>query len=137
MLIRFLRAYILLRTNRQKISCLERDTYDKGEYFGKRETIMYRVRSQREYSIYSERLAHNKGKGEYRMTQVIVKSTTPSNVKHLLQVALDHELRVLKIGIEKTRHNLHQFEQQFGMESEHFYQEFQTGNIGEDRKSVV
>jgi hypothetical protein len=60
-----------------------------------------------------------------------VKSTTPSNVKHLLQVALDHELRVLKIGMEKTRHNLHQFEQQFDMESEHFYQEFQTGTMGD------
>ncbi len=65
------------------------------------------------------------------MTQVIIKSTTNVNAKHLIRVALDHELRVLKIGLTKTHQHLQQLEQQFGMESRQFYQEFQKGNLGD------
>lgn len=65
------------------------------------------------------------------MTQVIIKSTTGANAKQLIRVALDHELRVLKIGLTKTRQHLQLFEQQFGMESRQFYQEFQQGNMGD------
>jgi len=70
------------------------------------------------------------------MTQVIVKSATASHVKPLIQAALDHELRILKIGMEKTTRNLHQLEQQFGMNSQQFYQEFQAGNMGDEMEYI-
>lgn len=66
------------------------------------------------------------------MTQLIVKPATASNVKRLIQAALEHELRVLQVGIEKTTHKLHQLEQQFGKESRQFYREYQAGSMGDD-----
>ena len=46
--------------------------------------------------------------------------------------ALDHEVRILQIGLQKTTRKLHQFEQRFEMESQQFYQEFQAGNLGDE-----
>jgi len=66
------------------------------------------------------------------MTQLIIKPATAWNVKRLIQAALDHELRILKIGIEKTTQKLQKLEQQFGIKSQQFYQEFQTGNMGDN-----
>ena len=66
------------------------------------------------------------------MTQVIVKSPSASHVKPLIQAALDHEIRVLKIGLQKTKRNLLHFEQRFGMNSQQFYQEFQAGTLGDE-----
>ena len=65
------------------------------------------------------------------MTQLIVEPATASNVKRLVQAALDHELRILRVGIEKTTQNLQQLEQQFGVESQQFYRKFQAGNMGD------
>ena len=66
------------------------------------------------------------------MIEVVVKSAKTSNTKHLIQAALDHELRVLNIGIEKTRANLSHLEEQFGMKSPQFYQQFQLGTMGDN-----
>ena len=69
------------------------------------------------------------------MTQVIVKSgsaSQASQVRPLIQAALDHEVRLLKIGLQKTTRHLQQFEQRFGMESQDFYRDYQTGKIGDD-----
>lgn len=63
------------------------------------------------------------------MTQLIVKSSSASQVRPLIQAALDHEIRLLKIGIEKTKRRLADFEKQFSMESSRFYQDFQDGNM--------
>jgi hypothetical protein len=65
------------------------------------------------------------------MTQLIVKPVTASNVKQLVQNALENELHILRVGIEKTRQKLRLLEQQFGMESQKFYQEFQSGKMGD------
>ena len=65
------------------------------------------------------------------MTQIIVKSSSASHVKPLIQAALDHELRILKIGLEKTIRQLRQFEERFGKESDRFYEEFQAGSLGD------
>ncbi len=66
------------------------------------------------------------------MTRIIVESPSAAHVKPLIQAALDHEVRVLKIGLQKTTRNLNHFEQQFGIDSEKFYQEFQTGTLGDE-----
>ena len=65
------------------------------------------------------------------MTQVIVKPETASNVRRLLQAAVAHELKVLEVGIEKTAQRLKRFEQQFDQETFTFYQQFQTGQLGD------
>lgn len=66
------------------------------------------------------------------MTQLIIKSATATQVRPLIQAALEHELRFLNIGIRKTTRNLQLLEQRFGMESQQFYQKFQAGVMGDD-----
>ena len=66
------------------------------------------------------------------MTQIIVKSRSASHLRPLIQVAIDHEVRVLKIGLQKTMRHLRQFEQHFGIASQEFYQDYQTGKFGDD-----
>lgn len=66
------------------------------------------------------------------MTQLIVKSPSASNVRPLIQAALDHEARILMIGMQKTERRLQDFERRFEMESLKFYQDFQAGNMGDD-----
>lgn len=61
------------------------------------------------------------------MTQIFVKPDSASNVKKLLQAAVDSELRIIQLGIDRTKRNLQMFEQKFGQPSEKFYQEFQNG----------
>ncbi len=65
------------------------------------------------------------------MTKVIIESDSASEVKPLIQAAVDHEVRVLKTGLEKTKRNLQTFEERFGMPSKQFYQEFQAGRLGD------
>ncbi|XCN71609.1 MAG: hypothetical protein Q3M24_14995 [Candidatus Electrothrix aestuarii] len=66
------------------------------------------------------------------MTQLIVKSASAANVRPLIQAALDHEARILKVGIRKTIRRLQEFEQRFGVDSRKFYQDFQAGEMGDD-----
>ncbi|MBN1487259.1 MAG: hypothetical protein JW981_06415 [Anaerolineae bacterium] len=65
------------------------------------------------------------------MTQVIIKPATAANVRRLLQAALNHELKVLQIGIEKTMRRLKDFEERFNQETATFYQQFQAGELGD------
>ncbi len=65
------------------------------------------------------------------MTQIVVKSKTAANVKRLLQLAIEQELRVIKLGIEKTNQNLQRLEGQFGIKSPEFYKAFQDGKMGD------
>ncbi len=71
------------------------------------------------------------------MTQVTIKSATADQVRPLVQVALEHELRFLNIGIQKTMRNLQRLEERFGMESQQFYQEFQTGTMGDEMEYIT
>jgi hypothetical protein len=66
------------------------------------------------------------------MTQLIINSPHASNVKPLIQAALEHEIRLLQMGIEKTKRRLHNFEKLFKMETLHFYQAFQNGDMGDE-----
>lgn len=70
------------------------------------------------------------------MTQLIVKSSSASNVRPLIQAALDHEARILKIGIQKTTRRLQDFERCFGREGLKFYQDFQAGKTGDDMEHM-
>ena len=66
------------------------------------------------------------------MTQVMIQPTTAVNVRRLLQSAVDHELRLLHIGITRTQQRLQYFEHAFQRTTPDFYQEFQTGRLGDD-----
>jgi hypothetical protein len=66
------------------------------------------------------------------MTQLIVNSPHAPHVRPLIQAALDHEIRLLQIGIEKTKSRLCHFEELFKMETLSFYQSFKTGDMGDE-----
>lgn len=66
------------------------------------------------------------------MTRLIVNSPSASHVRPLIQAALDHEIRLLQMGIEKTKRRLRHFEELFKMETLRFYQAFQTGAMGDE-----
>ncbi len=66
------------------------------------------------------------------MTQLIVNSPSASHVRPLIQAALDHEIRLLQMGIEKTKRRLCHFEELFQMETLSFYKAFQTGAVGHE-----
>jgi len=66
------------------------------------------------------------------MTQLIVNSPHASHVRPLIQAALDHEIRLLQMGIEKTKRRLRHFEEVFTMETLRFYQAFQAGGMGDE-----
>ncbi|WP_420208736.1 hypothetical protein [Candidatus Electronema sp. JC] len=66
------------------------------------------------------------------MTQLIVNSPSASHVKPLIQAALDHEIRLLQMGIEKTKRRLRHFEELFKIETLNFYQAFQAGDMGDE-----
>jgi hypothetical protein len=66
------------------------------------------------------------------MTQLILEPYTSDNTKKLVQSALESELRMMRFGIDKTIRKLKELENKFGIESEVFYKEFNTGNIGDD-----
>ncbi|MCP4460223.1 MAG: hypothetical protein GY816_19700 [Cytophagales bacterium] len=57
-------------------------------------------------------------------------------MRQLLQAAVVHELRIIEIGIEKTKRYLQKFERQFNMQSDQFYHDFQAGKF-DDRMDYI
>jgi hypothetical protein len=66
------------------------------------------------------------------MTKVIVKSKKPEVVKILLNGAIENEVKLVAIGITKTKKNLKEFEDKYGMSSEEFYLQFKKGKMGDN-----
>jgi hypothetical protein len=70
------------------------------------------------------------------MTQLIVNSPSASHIRPLIQAALDHEISMLQMGIEKTKCRLCHFEELFKMETLRFYQAFQAGDMGDEMEYI-
>lgn len=68
------------------------------------------------------------------MTRVIIQSESSDNVKNLVGLALENQLRVLTAGIAKTKSKLSEFERENGMESSAFYERYEKGELGDDLK---
>ncbi len=64
------------------------------------------------------------------MIQVIVEPVA-SNVKKLLRSAVENELKILGLGINKTKKELNRFEKKFETESSLFYEQYQDGSLGD------
>ena len=66
------------------------------------------------------------------MTQLIINSPSASHVRPMIQAALDHEICLLQMGIEKTKRRLCHFEELFKTETLRFYQSFQLGDMDDE-----
>jgi hypothetical protein len=52
--------------------------------------------------------------------------------QHLVESALERELRIIKNGLKITNKNLKNFEEKFNLSSHEFYQKYQSGKMGDD-----
>ena len=63
--------------------------------------------------------------------QITVTSDAPVALKPLLESAIRSELRMLEMGLERTRQRLKAFEGQYGLNSEEFGHRFELGELPE------
>lgn len=70
------------------------------------------------------------------MTRVIIQPETAGNLKNLIKLAVENQMRVINSGIAKTRRKLGELEKENGMDSRDFYEEFQKGKLGDDLKYI-
>lgn len=70
------------------------------------------------------------------MAQVIIRPQAADNLKNLIKVAVENQLKVISFGIAKTKRKLGELEKDGGMDSKYFYEEFQNGKLGDDLKFI-
>jgi len=70
------------------------------------------------------------------MARVIIQPQTAGNLKNLIKLAVENQMRVINSGIAKTRRKLGELEKESGMNSRDFYEEFQKGKLGDDLKYI-
>ncbi len=64
--------------------------------------------------------------------QVTVTADTQVELKPLIEAAIRSEVRMLELGLERTRDRLRAFEERYHISSELFMKEFTTGSIDEN-----
>lgn len=70
------------------------------------------------------------------MARIIIEPQTAKNVKTLIKLAVENQLRIMSFGIAKTKRKLGELEKESGIDSKDFYQEFQKGELGDDLKYI-
>ena len=68
--------------------------------------------------------------------RVIVESKNSAEAKSLVSAAIKNEIKVLEIGIKKTKRNIEQFEKQHEMDTESFYKRYTAGLMGDDAQYI-
>jgi len=66
------------------------------------------------------------------MVKITVEPEDAQNVKALVRIALQNELKALKAGIARTQKKLEELETTHHMSSEQFYARFKRGEMGDD-----
>ena len=70
------------------------------------------------------------------MARVIIQPQTADNLRNLIRLAVENQLRVIDFGIAKTKRKLGELEKEIGMNSKDFYEEFRKGKLGDDFKFI-
>lgn len=63
--------------------------------------------------------------------QVIVRTRSNTEIKPLVEAAIQNEKRLLIHGVQRTRQKLEALEKQFGMSSDQFEQRYRANEIDE------
>ena len=66
------------------------------------------------------------------MAKVMIEPKDAQNVKSLVRVAVENELKILKAGVAITYRKLEGLEKRYGMSSKQFYDRFKIGEVGDD-----
>ena len=70
------------------------------------------------------------------MARIIIEPQNANNVKSLVKSAVENELKIIGLGIAKTKKKLEELEKKFGMDSENFYKKFNKGKMGDDLEYI-
>lgn len=63
--------------------------------------------------------------------QITITTDTLVALKPLIESAIRAELRMLELGLERTRQHLRLFEERYGLTSEEFGRRFEAGEVAE------
>lgn len=63
--------------------------------------------------------------------QVTITTDAAVELKPLIESAIRSELRMLELGLVRTRQRLRSFEEQYGLTSEEFMRRFEAGEVAE------
>lgn len=66
------------------------------------------------------------------MSKIIVGHDDTEELKALVKAALENEIKIINIGIRKTQENLQKLEDKYKMDSNTFYREYSSGEMGDD-----
>ena len=70
------------------------------------------------------------------MVKVMIEPKDAQNVKSLVRVAVENELKILKAGVARTYRKLKALEKTYGMSSKEFYDKFKKGEVGDDLEYI-
>jgi hypothetical protein len=70
------------------------------------------------------------------MARVIIQPESAGNLRELIRLAVENEIKVMDFGIAKTKRRLGELEKEFGMSTREFYEAFQKGNLGDDLEYI-
>lgn len=68
--------------------------------------------------------------------QVTISTDSPVALKPLLESAIRSELRLLELGLERTRKQLQSFETQYDLSSQEFARRFEAGELAESLDNI-
>ncbi|WP_419662629.1 hypothetical protein Dvar_30930 [Desulfosarcina variabilis str. Montpellier] len=66
------------------------------------------------------------------MARVTIEPKADNNVRDLIRMAVENELKALRSGIERTSEILSEMEKKYRMSSQEFYDRFDQGEMGDD-----
>ncbi|HJW85714.1 MAG TPA: hypothetical protein VJ440_03690 [Candidatus Brocadiaceae bacterium] len=70
------------------------------------------------------------------MSKIIINSGYTEELKTLVIGALENEVKLITIGLKKTRKNLSCYEDKFKMDSETFYKKYSFGEMGDNMEYI-
>ena len=70
------------------------------------------------------------------MARVTVEPEGADNVKALIRMAVENELKMLRAGIARTSSKLRGLEKKYKMNSQEFYDKFNRGELGDNMEYV-
>jgi hypothetical protein len=65
------------------------------------------------------------------MPRIIIEPEGPEELKTLVKGALENEIKLITIGLKKSRESIKNYESKFKMDSETFYKRYSSGEVGD------
>ena len=70
------------------------------------------------------------------MTKIVITPEGPEDLKTLVKGALENEIKIINIGLKKTREILKKLEERYEMDTETFYKRYSNGEMGDNREYI-